>query len=650
MRAALLLIGSLLLLQGTTFGQAQRRVMLESFTQASCPPCAQQNPGFNQLVFNNWDKVVLLKYQTSWPGYDPMNEQNPDEVQTRVNYYGVTGVPNVRIDGALDAGVSGNVTAAQINNAYNNPTPLEMELTHELSADLDSIFIQGKIRNVSDTEFGPANTVLHVVIMEQEIIFDEPPGSTNETDFYAVMRKMLPDANGTPLALIAAGDSLEFSFAVPIPDYTYHRAQIGAVAFVQTNGSRQIHQAAISEAPGMLDGYADVAIELNNQIPGSLCDNEFIPALEVTNASAVEVTEMEVALAINGGAPLTQNWSGSLTQGQSTTITFEQQTVAPGPTQVSFNFTVNGAADINRHNNLITEEIFYTLSDTPVGTEIIQGFETTPNLGVPANTLLIKDTDREFGVVNQSYLQGLGATVPGPLGGFAASAKSVMVDFYNWADIGDQASMIFEKTDLSGSEAPFLAFEHAYAQYPFTGFNTNDRLTVSVSPDCGETWSTVWDKAGDALATRTAVTSFFVPNASQWVTDTVDLSAFGGAPELLVRFTATTDYGNNLYIDNINLLNVMTAADEPGLLEGKVFAYPNPAGELVNIDFQLVEGSRLDVSIFDISGKLVQTLVGGEQYPAGAHKVLWQPQQSGLFLIRLATEHGAVTKRMTVVR
>ncbi len=647
MRAALLLIGSLLFLQGTTFGQAQRRVMLESFTQASCPPCAAQNPGFNQLVFNNWDKAVLLKYQTSWPGYDPMNEQNPDEVQTRVDYYGVTGVPNVRIDGALDAGVSGNVTAAQINNAYNVPTPLEMELTHQMSADLDSIFIQGKIRNVSDTEFGPANTVLHVAIMEQEVIFPEPPGSTDEVDFYSVMRKMLPSANGAPLAPIAAGDSLEFGFSVPLPDYIYNYAQVGAVAFVQTNGSRQVHQAAISEAPGTLEGYADVAMELASQGPGGLCEYELTPAVEITNATATEVTEMEVTVSVNGGAPISQSWSGSLAQGQSVTITFEQQTVSPGATEVSFNLaSVNGSIDINRLNQLITSQTFYTLSDTPVGTEIIQGFETTPNLGIPANTLLIKDADLEFGVVNQSYLQGIGATVPGPVGGFGASAKSIMVDFWRWAEEGDQASMIFEKTDLSTSAAPVLAFEHAYAQYP----NFSDRLTISVSENCGDTWTTVWNKAGSQLATTPPVQPFFVPNASQWVADTIDLSAFAEAAELLVRFTATSDYGNNLFIDNINLFSTLSSTDEPGLLEGKVFAYPNPAGELVNIDFQLVEGSRLDISIFDISGKLVQTLVGGEQYPAGAHKVLWQPQQSGLFLIRLATEHGAVTKRMTVVR
>ena len=39
--------------------------MVESFTQASCGPCAAQNPGFNNLLQNNGNRVVLLKYQTA---------------------------------------------------------------------------------------------------------------------------------------------------------------------------------------------------------------------------------------------------------------------------------------------------------------------------------------------------------------------------------------------------------------------------------------------------------------------------------------------------------------------------------------------------------------------------------------------------------
>ena len=72
------------------FAQSQRLVVFEQFTQASCPPCATANPPLNVMLNANSTKVVSIKYQTSWPGVDPMNAQNPTEVADRVTYYGVT--------------------------------------------------------------------------------------------------------------------------------------------------------------------------------------------------------------------------------------------------------------------------------------------------------------------------------------------------------------------------------------------------------------------------------------------------------------------------------------------------------------------------------------------------------------------------------
>ena len=59
----------------TTNAQTTRLVLAEEFTQASCPPCASQNPAFNNILNTNGTKVVAIKYQTSWPGVDPMNAQ-----------------------------------------------------------------------------------------------------------------------------------------------------------------------------------------------------------------------------------------------------------------------------------------------------------------------------------------------------------------------------------------------------------------------------------------------------------------------------------------------------------------------------------------------------------------------------------------------
>ena len=79
--------------------QATRLVLAEEFTQASCGPCASQNPAFNTLLQQNPTKIIDIKYQTSFPGVDPMNAHNPNEVASRRSYYGVNGVPHALIDG-----------------------------------------------------------------------------------------------------------------------------------------------------------------------------------------------------------------------------------------------------------------------------------------------------------------------------------------------------------------------------------------------------------------------------------------------------------------------------------------------------------------------------------------------------------------------
>src|ERR1035437_9390866 len=94
------------------FAQTQRMVLAEEFTQASCPPCAAQNPAFNTLLQANSTKVVAIKYQTNWPGVDPMNAQTQTDVGPRVTYYNCTGVPYAPMDGSVAAVSSPNYAGA----------------------------------------------------------------------------------------------------------------------------------------------------------------------------------------------------------------------------------------------------------------------------------------------------------------------------------------------------------------------------------------------------------------------------------------------------------------------------------------------------------------------------------------------------------
>ena len=85
----------------SAFAQSERLVLFEEFTQASCPPCASTNPSLNAMLNAHPNEVVSIKYQTDWPGSDVMNVHNPAQVDTRVAYYSVTGVPGGELDGGV---------------------------------------------------------------------------------------------------------------------------------------------------------------------------------------------------------------------------------------------------------------------------------------------------------------------------------------------------------------------------------------------------------------------------------------------------------------------------------------------------------------------------------------------------------------------
>jgi hypothetical protein len=642
----------LLLLPALTNAQAVRRVMVESFTQASCPPCADQNPAFGTLLQNNGANVVLLKYQVSWPGFDPMNLQNPTEVAARTSYYQVTGVPSVRLDGQTVPPNSQptNVTQSVINTRLNQSTPIDMTLDHQLSAGYDSIYIQCKIKNLGATEFNPGGVVLHTAITEKQILFPEPPGSTNERDFKSVMRKMLPNASGAALTAIPAGDSVTITYAVALPSYIYNYARIGVVAFVQKTSNKQVYQAAESLPKPLQGNLADVAVSPNSIGPDGFCNYALTPQVDVANEGDTPITSMDVSYTINNGAAVTQEWEGTLAPGGTVTITFPEIVISPGQAVVDYSVsnTNENYFDFNAMNEVASSEIYRTLNDVPVGTQITEGMENTPLGGVPTNTLALKDAEGHLMVVNKALLSSiLGSSITQEVGGYGSSTKSLFSICYNWNDPGAEAHLIFEKIDLSGSTNNYVKFDYAHARYQ----TTSERMRVSISTDCGDTWTTIWNKAGAQLATAASTNNFYVPAVTHWRTDSVALTNFDGNGEVLVRFTVVTDYGNNIYLDNIRVYQPATsAADEPGLLSGKVQVYPNPASDLARIDVQLASASAVNISVFDLSGKLVHTIANGNLLSAGDHQFNWAPQAQGVFLVRVATDFGAVTEKVTVVK
>lgn len=520
MKNLLLLVVAVLATQ-FSFGQATRLVLVEEFTQASCGPCAATNPAFDALLGSaaNLSKSVRLKYQTSWPGYDPMNEQNPAEVQTRVDYYGVDGVPYGLVDGVSIAddcgaylGAPSCLTQTELNTAAALTSPIEINLTHTFSANYQTVNITAVVTNVSAASFGGSSTRFHVALIEKQIDFASAPGSNGEETFYNVMRKMLPGANGTTMAAaLAPGESVTYTYNdVPVPSYLYNLGQLAVVAFAQNNSSKAVYQSAISE-PLPITGLPDIATSTSTIGPDGYCQYEITPAVTITNANTVAITSFTAQVLFNGDVVAAQNWVGSLTQGQSATVTFDPINLPNGGNYV-VNYVVNnlngGVADFNGSNNQILPQTFTVVSPTATTNDIAEDMESTAAGVLPTNTfyeggegLLADFSAYNMFVTNKDALNDGGLTLTSAVGGFVTSDNAVVTLFYNMQS-GETASMLFDKVNLSNYTSANLTFDHAYAQYQ----TENDRLIVEASTNCGDTWTTLFNKAGSTLKTRNATT------------------------------------------------------------------------------------------------------------------------------------------------
>ena len=79
--------------------------------------------------------------------------------------------------------------------------------------------------------------------------------------------------------------------------------------------------------------------------------------------------------------------------------------------------------------------------------------------------------------------------------------------------------------------------------------------------------------------------------------------------------------------------------------------YPNPASSSLTISYELATDGAVSLNVYDLSGRLVETLVSGEQ-TAGRHSVSWDSSvaATGVYLLRLEAAGEAITKRAVISR
>lgn len=200
--------------------------------------------------------------------------------------------------------------------------------------------------------------------------------------------------------------------------------------------------------------------------------------------------------------------------------------------------------------------------------------------------------------------------------------------------------------DLSNISSSFMTFDRAYRRY--NSF-ARDTLQVQISPDCGKTWNTEWEAFGLALASigGLQVNGPFEPTAAQWVTDTVDLSAYMGFSSVRIRFRNIGAGGQNLYIDNINIDGTVSAA--AGLDQEMAFALVSPFQDQIDLRYRLERPSEVQIELRDASGRLVLEQNMGMK-GRGAHQSVLEGAEisqlsNGVYFLTARYNGGLLTRK-----
>ncbi len=84
---------------------------------------------------------------------------------------------------------------------------------------------------------------------------------------------------------------------------------------------------------------------------------------------------------------------------------------------------------------------------------------------------------------------------------------------------------------------------------------------------------------------------------------------------------------------------------------------PNPFNPVTTIQFDLPQAGSVNLSVFDVTGKVVRRLISGQSFEHGTHQVSWDGNDdsgiaaaAGVYLYQIETHDSLETKRMVLVK
>jgi hypothetical protein len=184
----------------------------EVYSSSTCGPCAPGNANYLAISGKkDRNTFATVKYQQYFPGTgDPYTTT---ETIGRLQYYGINSIPRMEIDGQWD-GNAQSYTDAVYDNYGGKVANIEVEATYKVN--FHTVTVDAKI--IPYANMPQTSLKLRAAIVERTTTNNIK--TNGETEFHNVVKKMLPDHNGTSIPGLVSGTNQTYNLSFTFPgDY-----------------------------------------------------------------------------------------------------------------------------------------------------------------------------------------------------------------------------------------------------------------------------------------------------------------------------------------------------------------------------------------------------------------------------------------------
>lgn len=351
----------------------------------------------------------------------------------------------------------------------------------------------------------------------------------------------------------------------------------------------------------------------------------FRPVVTLRNSGSTTLNTVKIISVLNNGAPISYNWSGTLASYSEINITLPPLTSSAGTASLSiYTIEPNEAVD-GRKTNDTSKVSFSIIGITPLAQTFTEGFS---NPQFPPAQWGINNPDSDL---TWERTASIGKNAAG-----AAWFNDWNNSTYHRFD-----DLITPNFSFTAIDSVLLYFNVAAALYSNSPGTDIDTLTILVTKDCGNSFTTVYKKWGDSLQTlapgSTVDTEFF-PTATQWRRDTVNLGKALGKSEsqFQVYFRISGNFENNVFLDDVSII---TKELPDALKEKGYLVYPTVFKQQFSLFHYKSPNDISSIAVYNSTGQVVWK----QQYSGDASNnitVNLPSLAAGMYFIRVKYDNG----------